>query len=61
MNTTFPDDWNILRERAQREDLRNRVISAGGHYEGLTPKCACGNLLTIEDRYSVCRECRRSR
>ena len=47
--------WNPVRVDGE---LRNRVII--DHFaspEG--PRCAngCGNLLTIEDRYSQCREC----
>lgn len=43
-----------LRAQAQSADLRNR------QEQGLTPRCRCGNMLTISDR-NVCRECRRSR
>ena len=50
-------DWNrlfALRADAQRADLRNRDIPSG-------PRCKCGNILTISDSGTVCRECRRSR
>jgi hypothetical protein len=43
-----------LRAAAQKDDLRNRDIPSG-------PRCKCGNILTIVDRGSICRQCWMSR
>lgn len=49
-----------LRERFVREGLANRVILDTGRNEQGMPTCVnadCDSILTIEDRYSQCRQC----
>jgi hypothetical protein len=41
-----------LRKVAHDANLRNRVVPADTR-----PRCKCGNLLTIADRYSRCGQC----
>jgi hypothetical protein len=63
-----------LKERAERENLRNRTIRPNIDTVDTSaldrPTCAvtfnamgevhpCGNLLTISDRWGVCEDCRR--
>ena len=52
-----------LQARAADGDLANRIVVSplrAGSEPSTPPACACGNLLTIEDRWDACRECRRS-
>jgi hypothetical protein len=69
---TFPNPARALQARkmASLFDLRNRVIegSASAEWDALLghlpasqlpgPRCACGNLLTI-DNPIICDQCRR--
>ena len=57
-----PDAIRRLQARAADGDLANRIIisplRAGSDPTPAGPQCACGALLTIADRWSVCRDCR---
>lgn len=68
LSSIYPENFDAdtgrkllrLKNRFEREGMANRVILDTGRNEQGMPTCVnadCDSILTIEDRYSQCRQC----